>query len=131
LSRLLARKELEPDHAQVELSAVGGLDYPDWGRGDEAVVALEDCIAVATRPEHEGTVVIEVWDELPPDVAEATTHVHEGDLMLDGSEAQIGSYLAGEVEHVALGPGRHRVRVFVDQPGYAERVYFEVDRPSV
>jgi hypothetical protein len=36
--RLLAQLELEPDHAQVELSDALGSDYPQWERGDEPAV---------------------------------------------------------------------------------------------
>jgi hypothetical protein len=123
--RLLAQLELEPDHAQVELSDPLGSDYPQWERGDEPAVAAEDCIAVATRPEDEGTVVIEVWEGAPP--SHAAELVHEGTFVLAGPEAQIGSYLAGELLGVALGEGRHQVRTYVDQPGYATRIAFVVD----
>jgi hypothetical protein len=47
--------------------------------------------------------------------------------MLAGPDAQIGSYLAGELLGVPLGEGRHHVRKYVGQPGYATRVAFVID----
>jgi hypothetical protein len=130
LSRLLARKELEPDHGFVELSDPLGRDYPDWPEGEQVVAALPECIIVATKPETEGMVTIEVWSEEGWTNPSGGELVCEGEIVLSGQDAQIGSTLAGELDPVRLGPGRHGVRVFVDAPGYAETIQFVVSAPD-
>jgi hypothetical protein len=125
LARLLARKELEPDHAFVEISDPLGSNYPEWPEGEQVVAALPEAVVVATKPEMEGTVTIEVWSE------EEWTNiagelVYEGELVLSGEDAQIGSTLAGDLAPVRLRPGRHKLRVVVDRPGDAERIQFVV-----
>jgi hypothetical protein len=61
---------------------------------------------------------------------------YEGLIRLSGDESEANTYLGGELERIRLG-GEHRVRVFVDEPGYATRIPFWsrqarlADRPGV
>jgi hypothetical protein len=125
-ARLLLRKEFEPDHGQLEFGEVDGA-YPQWASGSEPFVANAQKIVVATLPEMEGSAVLEVWesedDEAPE---EGTILIYDGIIQLSGSNAEIGTGLGGNLVRVPLERGEHRVRVFVDEPGYAARVVFLV-----
>jgi hypothetical protein len=129
-SRLLLRREFTPDHAQLEFGDVEGA-YPAWAFGGEPLVANEEKIGVATLPDFEGDAVIEVRltaiQEVPDDVG---VLIHDGIIRLSGDDAEVGTCLGGDLERVRLGRGRHRVRVFVDEPGYATRIVFLVGPPE-
>src|SRR5437016_4027825 len=79
--------------------------------GEEAVVATSQCIAVATRGDVHGRVVVEVALDDGAAIDPGWQQVFEGELVLTGEEAVIGNYVAGEAHPVRLGPGTHRVRV--------------------
>jgi hypothetical protein len=51
---------------------------------------------------------------------------YEGLIRLSGDESEASTYLGGELERIRLGRSEHRVRVFVDEPGYATRIAFLV-----
>jgi hypothetical protein len=125
-ARLLMRREFTPDHAQLEFGDIDG-EYPQWEFGAEPLVANEHKIVVATPPELEGDAVIEVWagadKQVPQD---AGVLIHDGFIRLSGDDAEVGTYLGGRLERVRVGRGRHRVRVFVDEPGYATRIVYIV-----
>jgi hypothetical protein len=123
---ILLRREFRPDHAQLEFGAVGS-SYPEWDFGDEPVVANGEKVVVATRPDFEGAAVVEVrrgTSDEPLDDASAL--IFDGVIRVSGDGAEVGTYLGGDLERIALSPGEHRLRVFVDEPGYASRVVFSV-----
>jgi hypothetical protein len=124
--RLLLRDEFEPDHAQLEFGEVNG-DYPQWGFGGEPVVANDAKVVVATLPESEGKALVEVWaaDRGEP-IDGSGVLVYDGRIVLSGDDAEVGTFLGGRLELVQVGPGEHRVQVFVDEPGYATRLSFVV-----
>jgi hypothetical protein len=111
-------------YAQVELSDAEGLpeDVPGWD-GDTPVAATPHYVTVATKPDIEGPVHIEVWRGARDCDG---VLIYDDTLVLRGSCAQVGSSVAAELRQIDLGAGEHRVQVFVDEPGYAERVTFNV-----
>jgi hypothetical protein len=125
-SEILLKKAFRPDHAQLEFGEVGGR-YPEWSFGSEPVVASEEKIVVATLPDFEGDAMLEVWrigDESPPDVAGEL--IYDGVIRLSGEDAEAGTYLGADLERIRLGSGVHRIRLFVDKPGYASHLVFVV-----
>jgi hypothetical protein len=125
-AQLLMRREFAPDHAQLEFGDIDG-EYPQWEFGDEPFVASEEKIVVATRPDFEGDVLVEVWGKAGQQVPQdAGTLIHDGFIRFTGDEAEVGTYLGGSLERVRVGQGRHRVRIFVDEPRYATRIVYIV-----
>jgi hypothetical protein len=121
---LLVRFSVEPAHAQVALADPRAAAYPEWDSGREPVTATEQVIVVATRPDVEGDVKIEVWTG--PAEFRLGTVVFDGPFLLAGPEASVGCLGTESVRAVELGAGEHRVRIFVDEPGYATQVAFAV-----
>ena len=123
---MLVSREFRPDHAQLEFGAVGA-SYPEWGFGSEPMVANGEKVVVATGPDFEGNVVVEVrrgGADQPPEGASAL--IHDGAIRVSRAGAEVGTYLGADLERVVLPAGDHRVRVFVDEPAYATRVVFVV-----
>jgi len=84
-------------------------------------------VVVATLPDFEGDVDVEVWldaDESSP--ASAGSLIYDGVVRLATGDAEAGTFLGGDLERLVLEPGEHRLRVFVDEPGYASRIVFLV-----
>lgn len=121
-SEILFRREFRPDHAQLQFGAVGAR-YPEWGFGTEPVVADDEMIVVATLPDFEGKAMLEIWKAEAQEAPDGLgILIHEGVIQLKEDAAEVGSYLGGSLEQVLVGRGQHRVRVFVDEPGYAKRI---------
>jgi hypothetical protein len=126
ITEILLQRSFLPDHAQLEFGAVGSA-YPEWDFGDEPLVANRERVVVATRPDFEGAVVVEVHfgtAEEPPDHARES--IFDGVIRVSSDGAEVGTYLGGDLERIALPAGEHRLRVFVDEPAYASRVVFIV-----
>jgi len=120
-----------PDHSQVELSDPLHADYPQWRDGDEAVVADRGCIAVATVPEQDGDVDIEVWLGVPEAASSwAEQLVFDGALHLCEDRLEVGSTIGGDLASVEIERGDYRARVFSFPSGYASRVVFVLDPSS-
>ena len=113
--QVLLKREFRPDHAQLEFGAVDG-SYPDGEFGSEPLVASDEKVVVATLPEFEGNA--------SPD--DAGTLIYDGVMRLATADAEVGTVLGGDLQRVPLEPGEHRLKVFVNEPGYASRIVFLV-----
>jgi hypothetical protein len=124
--RRLARKRVTPAYGQVELGDPYSPDYPQWEHGNEPAVANDRVVAIATKPEHEGDVEMELWEgelEAPKGLVE----IFRGELDFSDDLAQIGTLAGDDVETVPISPGTHRVVAYVDEAGYAERIVFALE----
>ncbi len=88
---------------------------PQWPTGRELVVANSGYIYVATIPDIEGEVEIEVWrGELPDKQQEP---IYDGTLEVRDAGAFVGNYQSDHLGHLdLLREGAHRVRVYTDPP---------------
>lgn len=130
---LLARTEVTPYYAQIQFSARGAKEYPQWETGDEQVVSLPRCIAVATQGDHAGKVAVEVWrDRLEVRDIAMSSAVFDGPFVTTADGAVVGNTVGNEFHPVPLEAGTHRLRVFVSPLGERpKRVYFLVGESTV
>lgn len=98
--------------AQVDIRDPQASEYPQWETGDERAVATSQCVAVATRPDVDGRVAIEVRRG-PSDVPVGAAKAFEGELLLTGEMLVVGNFLASEAHPVSAGPGWHQLTVYV------------------
>jgi hypothetical protein len=126
-ARPLAELELEASNAQIEFCDpdATGDDVPDWD-GHSPVAATARFIGVMTKPDVEGPVHITVWADAAENCGGEL--VYDGTLALEGGFAEVGSSLTSpaRLERLRLGRGEHSIQVYVDKPGYAERIDFNV-----
>jgi hypothetical protein len=122
---LLARAEVTPLYGQVELRDGSSDDYPEWQTGEEAVVALPRCVAVATQGDLSGKVSIEVW-EGRIDRAEATMtpSLYEGEFTVTDGVAKIGNTVANEFVSFRVPAQWSRVNVFTAPAGEPARIVY-------
>jgi hypothetical protein len=115
---LLARVEVKPFNAQVELSDANTRAYPQWQTGEEAVAALPQSVAVATRGDDRGNVVIEVWDdELQVEDPSLSEALYDGELVVTDDKVVVGNSVGNELHPVNVPTGRHRIRVYTSPTG--------------
>lgn len=125
---LLGEREVRPLYGQVVAQDAGTADIPDWESGDEQAVASEHAVLVATRPDHEGNVHIQVLrGEGGPDLG---SQVFDGELSVVSGRIVVGSVLAGQTLEVETGrPGYVAVKVFVQPAELPERVAVVLGHP--
>ncbi len=118
---LLAERDVRPLYGQVVAQDAETADIPDWESGDERAVASEHAVLIATRPDHEGDVHIQVLrGESGPDLG---SQVFDGELSVVSGRIVVGSVLAGQTLEVETGgPGYVPVKVFVQPSELPERV---------
>jgi len=123
---LLARAKVIPHNAQVELSDLNATDYPQWQTGNEAAVALPDCVAVATQGDQAGKVVVEIWyGELQVDDPALREPIFEGEFVTTENSVVVGNTVGNEFHSASLPAGRYHLRVFTSPVGAPPaRVYF-------
>jgi hypothetical protein len=115
---------------QVEIRDVGDVDCPQWETGEERVLASDQCIMLAARPDLEGAVEIQV--RVGGHLAEpAGDLVFDEELLTTGHGVLIGSSLTGKLHSVPLPIGWHLVCVYADPPGNPARfaVCFDTAMP--
>ena len=112
---VLGRFEVLPLQGQIDIRDPAGSDYPQWETGEERAVSTAQVVAVATRGDIDGRVTVEVRQG-PGDIPEGVAIAFDGELLLSGDDAVVGNYLAGEEHRLSLGPGWHRVTVYVQPP---------------
>jgi hypothetical protein len=127
---LLPRTEVTPYYAQVALLDSTVQDaYPEWDGAPEAV-ATDHGVAVQTRPDHLGSVFVEV--------RQGESECDEGErLVLDTrltvestTGVVVGSVIGNELHEVGLGAGPHRLQVHVKgDKGAVTDVCFLIDPP--
>jgi hypothetical protein len=131
MPRLLAF-ETPPYYAQVHLLDPMVRDTPQFETGLEEVVFGPGGVVVATRPDHLGTVAIEVRcgsDYQPLD--EQTCLVAHGDLVVGSSGLVVGSVVGSDLRPVELGKGVYQLQVFVRKSSDGPTaVIFILDRPG-
>ena len=119
------------DH-QVGICDVDAIDIPRWETGEEALVAGEQCVLVATRGDLD-PVELEVWVG-PPTTPPPGPLLFDGELLTTGKGVEVGDLVAGDGHQVQLPIGWYRLRIYADQPGDASRlrIVFDPapDRPS-
>ena len=120
----LLRCSVRPHYAQIELSDPSAPDYPQWGTGEELAVATETSIAVATRPDLDGEVEIEVWRGTAQPLAAL---LWEGQISLGGDQAVVGTTVGNDLHPVEVGSGRHQLQVWGDVSPRPSRVAFVVN----
>jgi hypothetical protein len=121
---LAGRFSLFPLHHQLEVRDAAGVgDCPQWESGEEPVLAASQCIVLATRPDLDGPVQVEVWvgalDKEP-----AGALLYEGELQVTEHGVVVGSSLTEELHPIALPIGWHPVRIWADRP--TEPAHFTV-----
>ena len=113
---LAGRFSVFPLYHQVEVrDAADGGTCPEWETGEEAVLAGEQCIVLATRLDLEGPVEIEVWVDTRPEQP-AGWLLFAGELLTTGQGAVVGSSLTEELYPIPLAIGWHPVRIYADRP---------------
>ena len=119
-------------HHQVGICDLDAVDIPRWVTGEEALVAGEQCVLVATRGDQD-PVDLEVWVGEPATPAPGPL-VFDGELRTTGQGVEVGDLVAGDGHQVQLPVGWHRLRIYTDQPGNASqlRIVFDPapERPS-
>jgi hypothetical protein len=105
-----------PLYHQVEVrDAADGGTCPEWETGEEAVLAGEQCIVLATRLDLEGSVEIEVWVSAHPE-RPAGWLLFDGELLTTGQGVVVGSSLTEELYPIPLAIGWHPVQIYADRP---------------
>jgi len=124
---LLVSFVVKPYHGQVGMGDPETHDYPQWETGEELAVAVPQFIAVGTRGDLEGDVAVEVWSgELGRHDVKLRS-VFEGELILSGEHAVVGSVIGNDLHPVSLSCGRHKVAAFTSAEGeLPDSVYFLV-----
>jgi hypothetical protein len=124
-SERLVRCSVRPYYAQIEFSDPSAPDYPQWGTGEEPAVATGTSVAVATRPDVDGDVEIEVWTG-PAQPLSAL--LWEGEIDLAGDDAVVGNTVGNDLHLVQVGRGHHHLQAWGDVSPLPSRVAFVVNR---
>jgi hypothetical protein len=124
---LLGRFQVWPHYHQIEVrDADAAGECPQWERGDEPAVSSDRCIVLATRPDLDGDVTVEVWAG-PVDREQPGAVVFDGKLLLTGPRMVVGNSITGELHELPMPAGRHRVRVHGNPPEGPERLLVVFD----
>jgi hypothetical protein len=110
-----------PFYHQVIVESEHASDLPIPQTGEERAIASTQAIIVATRPEDDGDVMIEVHhgavEECPG------RQVYDGELSFSTPRLVVGSYLANQLLTVDVGRiGWIPVKIYVDPPDEPSRV---------
>jgi hypothetical protein len=109
---IIGRFTIWPAHAQIQIRDTADAEFPPWETGEEPVVANAQCIVVATRGDEEGHVTVEVRRGPGQHVElDQWRLIFEGELLLTGEHAIVGSYLGSDEHLVRLGHGWHPLRI--------------------
>jgi hypothetical protein len=120
MTEVLAGRDVLPLYGQVVVQAVGTLDIPDWETGEENAVASEHAVLVATRPDHVGSVRVQVLRGCAHDLG---VRVFHGELSVVSGRLTVGSILASQMVEVDIGrKGCVPLQIFVDPADLPERV---------
>ena len=119
------RFQVLPLHHQVGICDVDATDVPRWDTGEEPFVAGDQCILVATRGDLD-PVQLEVWVGTPATPPPGPL-LFAGELLVTGNGVEVGDLVGGDGHQVKLPIGRHRLRIYADQPGNASRLRIVFD----
>lgn len=99
-----------PYEAQVALFDPGVESaYPDWGDGSAEVVWSASGVAVETRPDGSGRVMVEVDAALAPDPGWRA--VAAGEIVVTSGRIAVGSVAGSDLRYLRIKTGRQRVEV--------------------
>jgi hypothetical protein len=113
VNHVLAEVSALPLFGQIAIQDVGTSDLPNWGTGEERVVATKHAVAVATRSDADGDVTIRVIEG--EEVGELGQLVFEGALSLTSPLLEVGNSVAATVAQVRVGRiGPTHLRKFVE-----------------
>lgn len=110
-----------PLYGQIEIGDRDAVEVPQWETGEEATVANEGMVCVATPPDAEGKVRVIVVSEggRNPD----GTEVFGGDISPPSGVLVVGNSIAAQTEEIDLAPATSvSLRVFVEPPNLPSRV---------
>ncbi|CAN5649749.1 hypothetical protein BH10ACT8_BH10ACT8_09660 [soil metagenome] len=94
--------------------------------GDDGVAASRTAVAVGIRHAVDGAARAEVWlDEAPGGL----TCLYDDEFTTDSGEVALSDASSEQVVTAAVGAGTRRLRVFVDDLAFPERVVFELSTP--
>ena len=120
MRELLAERDVLPMYGQVAVLDVGTTDIPEFETGEEQLVASEHAVLVATRPDHLGTVRVQV---VRGDVEGLGARVFDAELAIVSGRLAVGSIVACQMLEVQTGgAGYVPVQIFVDPIQMPERV---------
>jgi hypothetical protein len=119
------RFQVRPLHHQVGICDADAVEVPRWDTGEEALVAGDHCILIATRGDQD-PVELEVWLGAPATPPPGPL-LFEGELLVTGKGAEVGDLVAGDGHQIKLPTGWHRLRIYADQPGNASRLRIVFD----
>ena len=97
---------------------------PSWGSGDEQVAACGSALVVRVVHGQEGDTAVRVWG-VHGDVD--GSEVFGGFLEVPSGILRVADALSEQVVRLSLEPGRHAVRVYVDEPHEAAKVDVVID----
>ena len=121
MNEILVEAEIMPLYGQVLVQDVATIDVPEWSSGEEAVVASEHAVAVATRSDADGNVMMRV--ARGSDIGALGTEVFAGELSLTSSTLEIGSPPANDLHTVDIGrAGFLSMRIFVSPEAIPDTV---------
>lgn len=121
MNEILIEAEVTPLYGQVLVQDVATVDVPDWGAGEDAVVVSEHAVAVATRSDADGSVMMRV--ARGSDAGVLGTEIFAGELSLTSPTLEIGSPLASDLHTVDVGcAGFLPLRIFVSPEAMPDTV---------
>jgi hypothetical protein len=118
---------IEPEYLQIRMSVVGSAPdepgaWPDWPDDADGAVSGSGAVLVATWPDDNDPVAVEVYRGRP--ALDGWTHVHTAQLVV-GTEGLAVGMTVSAVEHVV--PARHgltAVEVWVRPKDWPSEVTF-------
>ena len=100
---------------------------PSWSSEDEQVTFTDSALVVRVMHGQEGRAEVWVWSiQGEVDGSEA----FRGFLEVPSGTLRVADALSDQIVRLPLEPGRHSVKVFVDEPREASKVHVVIDPSS-
>lgn len=129
MTNIVCSLSVVPLYAKVVFQATGTTDLPEWVTGEEPAVATRSAVYVATAPDTDGMVDVQVAIGNSPGSWGKEVFVTELDRT--STEIEVGSPLSGMVQKISSGiPATFTLRVYCDPVSEARRVTFFVEIPA-
>jgi hypothetical protein len=97
---------------------------PSWGSEDEQVAACDSALVVRVMHGQEGRAEVRVWSSHGE---AAGSEVFRGFLEIPSGTLRVTDALSEQIIRLSLEPGRHPVKVYVDEPREAAKVDVVID----
>ena len=98
----VARFAVVPYYGQIYVEDPGTSDLPEFETGEELCVWTERAVVIATQSDDVGDVAVEVWSGDQAD-DDSWNSVGEGELVLSGTNLEIGSIVGEDLHVVDIG----------------------------